>query len=178
MSAVEDGTELDEVGAHPQHVKTHRGEMRGHDPAAFLTVGNDRRLDAKGRTGLRQRVVPQVGQVALADDLREVRSGGGKHAVISVELAISEPETVVGAGVEPAAIIIFRTLAQNCRGGTDIAGDAVDELDEVVGTGIEDGLAGGQFAIKGLEAADRGAVIAGRRRLRTEGIEAECRNIR
>lgn len=102
---------------------------------------------------------------ALITSLREAmrsddRSGCGQHAVITIELAIGEPETVVGASVEPAAIIVFRTLAQNGRCRTDIAGNAVDELDEVIGAGIEDGLAGGEFTVKCLEAADGGAIVA------------------
>lgn len=43
---VENGAELDEVGANAQNVKSHGGKVRGHDPTAFVAVGNDCRLDA------------------------------------------------------------------------------------------------------------------------------------
>ena len=78
---------------------------------------------------------------ALGDHVLEVGARRREDAVIAVELPIGEPEAVVGARVEPAAIVLLGTVTQDRRGGADIVGDAVDELEQIVAAGVEDRVA-------------------------------------
>ena len=115
--------------------------MRRHQPAGLCAIRDDRRLDLERGAQLLLELVPQRAEAALLDDVGEVDAGRGENAVIGVELAVSEPEAVVGAGVEPAAVIVLGPFAQDRRGGADILGDAIDELEQVVGAGVEHRIA-------------------------------------
>ncbi len=60
-----------------------------------------------------------------------------QQTIIGVKLAIGEPEAVVGARIEPARMIIFGAVLQDRGGGAQIACNAVNELDQIIGAGIE-----------------------------------------
>ena len=64
-----------------------------------------------------------------------------ENTVISVELPIGEPESVVSPRIEPAAIVFLRAVSQDCRGSAKVIGNAVNKLKQIVGTSIEDRIA-------------------------------------
>ena len=118
-------------------VEAERREMRRHQPAGLRAVGDDERLDVERCAQLILQLRPKLSEPALGDHLLEVGARRREDAVIAVELPIGEPEAVVGARVEPAEIVLLRAVAQDRRSGADIVGDAVDELEQIVGPGIE-----------------------------------------
>jgi hypothetical protein len=92
----------------------------------------------------------------------------GEDAVIAIELAVGEPEAVVGPGVEPTAVIFLGPVAQDRRGRPDIVGDAVNEDEKVVTASVENRLALLKPCVEGFEVAD-GRTVEGRcRRLGAE----------
>jgi hypothetical protein len=74
----------------------------------------------------------------LGDYALKISMRAAQHAVIAVELSIREPESVISARVEPTSIILLGAVTQDCRGSAKIVGNAVDELKQIVGTGVED----------------------------------------
>src|SRR4029453_5049451 len=64
-----------------------------------------------------------------------------ENTVISVELPIGEPESVVSARVEPAAIVFLRPVTQDCRGSAKVGGNAVNKLKQIVSTSVKDRIA-------------------------------------
>ena len=110
---------FDDVRAHPQNVEAHGRQMRRHDPTGLLAIGDDERLDAQGGAQLLDRLDPDRRQAALGNHVFEIGTGCRQDAVIAIELTVGEPEAVVGARVEPAAIVVFRTLAKDRRGVAD-----------------------------------------------------------
>ncbi len=116
--------------------------MRRHDPAAFLTVGNDRRRVAQRRAGLRQRIVPEVGEVSLADDLREIRSCGGENAVIPVRAGHKRNQKRSSARVSKSRHCSFPNA--HADGGCGAISPAIRSMNwmRLSARGIEDGLAG------------------------------------
>src|SRR5690606_21741336 len=117
-------------------------------------------------------VLPERPQVALLDHLAKVGVGGLEQAVVTVELAVGEPEAVIGAEVEPAAVVVFRPLAQDRRGGAEIARNAVEELHEVVGAAVEDRLAALKTGVEVAQSPSRRAVEGGGRGLGAERVQA------
>ncbi len=69
-----------------------------------------------------------------------------QQAIIGIKLTIGEPETVIRPRVEPAGVVILRTVLEDGRGGTEVAGDTIDKLDQIIGAGIEGRLA--VFAVR------------------------------
>src|SRR6185312_16643549 len=74
-----------------------------------------------------------------------------------------EPEPVVGPEVEPAGVRGVDAGAQDIGGRADVAGDAVEELHQIVGAGVEGDLAFLDAGVIGPELADGFAVDAWRR---------------
>src|SRR5262249_20684021 len=111
--------------------------------------------------------------VAFRDHLRKVGLRSGKDRVVGIKLAISKPEPIVRTGIEPTAMVVLRTVRKHIRRAAEIIGDAINELNQVVGTAVEDRVAGGQIDVELAQASNRRAVIARRRRLRSERIESE-----
>src|SRR4029453_11113731 len=64
-----------------------------------------------------------------------------ENTVISVELPIGEPESVVSARIEPAAIVFLRPVSQDCRGSAKVVGNAVNKLKQIVSTSVKDRIA-------------------------------------
>jgi len=58
---------------------------------------------------------PKLGEPALGDHVLEVGARSRDDAVIAVELPIGELEAVVGARVEPAAIVLLGTVTQDSK---------------------------------------------------------------
>src|SRR5262245_60192475 len=118
--AVKQEADLDQVRAHPQDIEAKCREMRRHQPARFVAVGNDHRLDSERSPQLILEFGPELGQPALGDHAAKIGVRRSENAVVAVELAIGEPKAVVGAGIEPAAVIFLGSIAQNRGGRTDI----------------------------------------------------------
>ena len=95
--------------------------------AVLSRVEDDCRLHVQRVLELQFQPVPEGGEAARGDHRVEVRAGRLQQAVVAVELAIGEPEAVVGARVEPAGIVGLSLLAQNVGSGAEVAGDAIDE---------------------------------------------------
>ena len=147
--------------------------MRRHDPAVFPAVRDDARLDAQRGAKLADRRRPQRLDAARPDDSLEIRARRRKNAVLGVELAVGEPETVVRAGIEPAVVVEFRTLAQDRRGGAKVVGQTVEQLDQVVRATVEDRVACLQRGVELAQVRHRRAVVVRRRRLGQQRIRAE-----
>src|SRR5262245_20274610 len=147
--------------------------MSRHQPARFVAVGNDHRLDSERSPQLILEFGPVLGQPALGDHAAKIGVRRSENAVVAVELAIGEPKAVVGAGIEPAAVIFLGSVAQNRGGRADIVGDAVNEDEKIVAERVEHGLAFLESGIEALEVADRRAVEGRRRRLGAEGAKRE-----
>src|SRR5690606_17273843 len=118
-----------------------RGQMRRHDDTVFRTVGYQQRLDVEGGTEAVQHDVPEVAEIAVADRVLEVDARCRQDAVIAVELAVGEPEAVVGTAVEPAGTIVLRTGPENVGSIAEVVGNAVEEFEQVVGAAVEGRLA-------------------------------------
>ncbi len=94
--------------------------------------------------------------------------------VVGIKLPVGEPEAVIGACIEPAAMMVLRAVRENIGGATEIVGDAVDELDQVVGAAIERSALQVARSVLNLRRLSRArAIIARRRRLRAERIKSE-----
>ena len=70
--AVEHKADLDQVRTHPQDIEAKRREMRRHQPARFVTVGNDHRLDSERIPELILEIGPELGWPALGDHVAKI----------------------------------------------------------------------------------------------------------
>src|SRR5690606_21793323 len=89
------------------------------------------------------------------------------------ERAIGEPEAVVGAEVEPAAAVAFGTLAQDRGGRANVTRNTIEELHQIVGAAVEDGITALQAGVEAAQRLGGGAVEGRRRGLRAERVQAE-----
>jgi hypothetical protein len=112
--------------------------MGRHQPARLRSVRNDEGLDFEGGTKLVFEHGPERGKPALNDYVSKVGTCTAENTVISVELPIGEPESVVSARIEPAAIVFLRLVTQDCRGSAKVVGNAVNKLKQIVSTSVKD----------------------------------------
>ncbi len=122
-------------------------------------VEDDRRLDAQRVLELLLQPVPEGASPRVAITASKSDRVALRQAIGAVELAIGEPEAVVGARIEPA-IVALRLSAQDVCGRAEVAGDAVDETRQIVGAGVEDHLAFQQAVVEGAQRGGAGAVEA------------------
>jgi hypothetical protein len=94
-----------------------------------------------------------------------------QDAVVAVELAVGEPEPIVGARVEPAAIVAFWTA----RAGSPRSSRCRWRCGRRTGSDCRRGrrrrLAGFEPVVERAQVTDRRAIEARRRRLRAERVE-------
>src|SRR5690606_30969840 len=148
LLAIQNLAQLDKVRAGAKDIEAHCCQMGRHNPTGLAAVGDDEGRDVQGRAELLLGIVPQRVERTLGNHIAEISTRSVQQAVITIELAIGEPEAVIGAEVEPAAIMVLRPLPQDRGGGANVASNAVQELHEVVGAGVEHGIATLQAGIE------------------------------
>ncbi len=133
--------DLDHVGAHAQRVETHCRQVRGED-TGLAAVGDQ---PGRGSSARRRIAASMVCQrlVRLRCLMTSSKSASAAFIspVIGVELAVGEPEPVVGARVEEAVIVVFRPVLQQRRGRGRCRWRCGRDRSSVVGARVEHSLA-------------------------------------
>lgn len=138
------------------------------EPCILTTIGNDGWLHIQCRAQLLLHCIPQTIEMFLSQNGFKVGMRCADQTVISVELTIGEPEPVVGPCVKPACMIIIRAVFQNGRCRTEIAGNTIYILDQIVCAGIESCLAFFKTRIESTQLFNSGTIIARCRRFRAK----------
>src|SRR5690606_18159902 len=177
LLSIQNLTQLDKVRAGAKDIETHCCQMGRHNPTGLAAIGDDEGRDVQGRAELLLGIVPQRVERTLGNHVTEISASSVQQAVITIELAIGEPEAVIGAEVEPAAIMVFGPLAQDRGGGANVASDAIQELHQVVGAGVEYGIATLQAGIEVAQRLARCAIERRRRRFGAKWVQTEIPGI-
>jgi len=130
----------------------HDGEMIRHHHAILAAIRDDggRERGSLGDMALQQ--IPDGSEIALVDDVGKIEPRGLEQTVIGIHLTKREHKEIVGAEIEPTPIIALtrhegvglrivasalRALGEGVDGRSGVLRNALQELQEIVGAGIE-----------------------------------------
>ena len=88
--------------------------MRWRKPRIRASIGNDKWLHIERRAQLPLHFVPHTIKMFLSQNTAEIRMGSTQQTVIGIELAIGEPEAIIGTRIEPTGMIVFGTILEDC----------------------------------------------------------------
>lgn len=89
--------------------------MRWREPRIRAAVGNDERLHVECGAHLLFHLVPHTVEVLFGKNATEIRMCCAQQAVIGIELAVGEPETVIRTRIEPASMIVLGAVLEDGR---------------------------------------------------------------